>query len=365
MDGFALTQFLFEENSHELYVTHRFIARAFSPSETALLSNALYWIRPDSQGNPKVPFSNDGHQWIIKTRQAWCEDTNLTIPTLDRVLKSLRDAEIIATKSKVHQGMKKLYLRVDCSVLAAKLGIECSEVPSDNTETIKMIGCEKQTIKMIAPNYQNDRMSYILKTKKETTSSSSNTYSGDEGEGMGLANAPHRDTTDTDGLTVPSILGKLRYRIDGAVYEFNPTDGLAIACMGKTDQDILNAYLAYLHRESVGEGNPKLQIKYPESVLAKMIASKERPPQGFISRLREEMGERTGIGVEAPPRAVQIPLSTWRKVITKWVETGRIFYGDCSEADYAMGFWYCQVNEEDKFPKQVDIGEEPEGIKDV
>lgn len=63
-----------------------------------LLSQIIYWYKPDSEGKTKLRVKHDGHLWIAKRRTDWKEEIRISAKQYDRAIIHLQKMGFVETK---------------------------------------------------------------------------------------------------------------------------------------------------------------------------------------------------------------------------------------------------------------------------
>jgi hypothetical protein len=78
-----------------------------------LLSQIVYWFRPDAQGKTKVRIFREGRPWVAKTQAEWCHETRIGLKQYLRAVKILQTLQIVEYRLWQFQGRPTPHLSLD------------------------------------------------------------------------------------------------------------------------------------------------------------------------------------------------------------------------------------------------------------
>jgi hypothetical protein len=78
----------------------------------SLLSQIVYWHRPDKRGKTKLRVMRDGDMWIAKTREGWMEECAITAAGYRRAIQILKDRRIIEVRVMKFNGIAMNHVRL-------------------------------------------------------------------------------------------------------------------------------------------------------------------------------------------------------------------------------------------------------------
>lgn len=85
-----------------------------------LLSQIVYWFRPNADGSTKLRILLDSKYWIAKRRTDWWLECRLTPKQVRRSINVLRDLKLIETRVRKFHGTPMLFVHLRISELAQR-----------------------------------------------------------------------------------------------------------------------------------------------------------------------------------------------------------------------------------------------------
>lgn len=95
-------------------------ARALKDVVTAvLLSQIIFWFKPDKQGKSKLRVVRGGRLWLAKSREEMMEETGLTLDQYRRSIRKLKSKGLVETKIMMFDGVTTPHIRLGVPALQA------------------------------------------------------------------------------------------------------------------------------------------------------------------------------------------------------------------------------------------------------
>jgi len=117
-----------------VFVKPEFVAVAGDLASGTMLSQIMYWCRPDKTGATKLRVRRDGRAWIAKTSEEWCDECSITEKQFRRVVRHLQAAGFIERAIKQFHGGTMTHISLNEGALFAALQAHLSGLPKDQSE---------------------------------------------------------------------------------------------------------------------------------------------------------------------------------------------------------------------------------------
>lgn len=112
-------------------VKPEFVAVAGDLASGTMLSQIIYWCRPDKTGASKLRVRRDGRAWIAKTCEEWCAECSITEKQFRRVVRQLQALGFIERQIKRFHGGTMTHISLNEGVLFAALKSHLGDVANE------------------------------------------------------------------------------------------------------------------------------------------------------------------------------------------------------------------------------------------
>ncbi|MEL4180215.1 hypothetical protein [Roseateles sp. PN1] len=83
----------------------------------ALLSQIVYWHRPNASGESKLKVKRHDRFWIAKDQKTWCEECFISPAQFGRARRKLQSIGLIEVRSMMFHGCKVLHIALNMAEL--------------------------------------------------------------------------------------------------------------------------------------------------------------------------------------------------------------------------------------------------------
>jgi len=126
-----------------------------------LLSQLVYWHRPDSHGQSKLRVIHDGRHWLAKTRETLAADCFMTLRQYKRAMSVLQGLGLVEVRTYKFSGRPVSHFSLNLEVLESELR-KLQKVLPDGTE-----GTYNAVQNVQSDGYEKSQSN--IKTSKETS----------------------------------------------------------------------------------------------------------------------------------------------------------------------------------------------------
>jgi len=112
-----------EASTNSMGIKHEYVSIGGDLVVGSLLSQIVYWHRPDKNGKSKLRVKRHGHLWIAKTRKKWMQECRLTRKQYIRALSVLKQKGLIEVRVMRFAGKAMSHTRLLTDHLATALQV--------------------------------------------------------------------------------------------------------------------------------------------------------------------------------------------------------------------------------------------------
>lgn len=255
-------------------------------NDAILLSQILYWNMPSKEGQTKLRVRRDGEVWLAKAHKDWEGETGINEHTARKSIERLKKRGLIETRVMKFAGNPTVHIKIAWEKLEAMLK-EAAVESEGNVLTGQNQTSQVDTTKCAD---RADPLTEITDRDYKTENTFSLTTTERPEKKTGSSKRVKEDASLLEGSIDKESLELLDKAIEwcNAICDdmgIERTKELAIACNGRTEDEVVGAVLALQERL---EQNA---LRRPAQYLASAIKGRYVPPKKWVQYCRWQLSD--------------------------------------------------------------------------